>query len=95
MAACRHLCLERLSIGHLDYYVSNLLSYPQVTGYSFSFFMAAVNILTNSTQSELKYDRGQVHVMFLRTELFPYSFPSDAPATRKCGGRYFIVSLYF
>ena len=26
------------------------------------------------------YDRGQVRVIFLRTELFPYLFPSDAPA---------------
>ena len=39
--------------------------------------------------------QGQVRVIFLRTELFPYLFPSDAPAARKCGGSYFIVSLNF
>lgn len=52
-------------------------------------------IIYYSEASPLQYDRGQVRVIFLRTELFPYLFPSDAPAARKCGGSYFIVSLNF
>ena len=53
------------------------------------------NVFLAEGSGDRKYDRGQVHVMFLRTELFPYLFPSDAPAARKCGGSYFIASLNF
>lgn len=35
----------------------------------------------------MKYDRGQVRVIFLRTELFPYLFLLDALSARKAGGR--------